>query len=105
MDTETQAVEPTELKTCERCEGELPKGTRWKCPHCGMRPWLDAVVMGSVCVSVGLFLTVTVVLAIVGVPLMVLGGLIVLLAPLMRPHRSDLMSGQERTITGDVVEN
>ena len=76
---------------CERC-GEVIDPTETACPECGNYPYKSAKWSGVAMMLAGLILSITVVGAIVGVPLFVVGLLVRLGASSLSPTEYDFKS-------------
>jgi len=57
---------------CAQCEKEVDDGTT-KCPHCEYTPYSKMVFSGISAVVVGALLSLTVIGAVIGIPMVVVG--------------------------------
>ena len=76
---------------CERCEEPIdPQSSH--CPECGNYPFKSAKWSGVILMGVGLILSVTVVGAIIGVPMFIVGLMVRLGASSLSPTDHDFNS-------------
>lgn len=76
---------------CARC-GEVIDPTESACPECGNYPFKSAKWSGVAMMAAGLFLSITVVGAIIGIPLFIAGLMVRLGASTLSPTDHDFNS-------------
>jgi len=83
--------EELEDAPCERCE-EIIDPTETACPECGNYPFKSAKWSGVAMMGAGLLLSITVIGAIIGIPLFIVGLLVRLGASNLSPTDHDFKS-------------
>lgn len=91
-DTDTDTDIEPETDRCERCDEQIPT-TAQKCPKCGNHPAKSAKWSGVAIMVAGVILSLTVVGAVIGIPLFIVGLAVRYGAGTLKPTDHDFGGG------------